>query len=108
MTVEFTPRNHAIAAYLVHGHTPWGHQLDKPGGAFLGEHAEGWVMCCGHVLTDAEARAWVAAGIVTYAPPLVEGRGRRLVASPSRIAQWLNDCWDAIGGDYQYPKAGEA
>jgi hypothetical protein len=102
MNVPFTHRNYAIAAYLVHGHTPWGHPLfhrDKPDLTDRGD--DGWIMCCGHKLARDEVPVWTASGLGVVEQ--IKGRAR-LVAGPN-IGAWLNDCWDALGGDYQYEEA---
>lgn len=103
MTVEFNHRNYAIASYLVHGHTPWGHPLDHKEPPSLtryqapGEPVE-WIMCCNHYLSGDEQAAWTAADLA-----VVQGEGAtrlRLVAGPE-IGNWLADCWTHISGDYE-------
>lgn len=102
----FNHRAYAICAYLVHGHTPWGHHLAE------GRQAprlrewddptngdDGWIMCCAHVLPLAEGELWLADGIGQVGAP--DGRGGRLMIAGPRAGAFLDACWSAISGGYQ-------
>jgi len=100
MTVEHTFRNYAIASYLVHGHTPWGHPLAHKSPPSLSDCGiYGWTMCCGHVLTDDEAIAWQIAGIARIMDN-TDRFGRRTLIAGDGMARWLGACWRALGDDY--------
>jgi hypothetical protein len=109
MTVEHTYRNYAIASYLVHGHTPWGHPLAHKSPPSLSDcGASGWIMCCGHVLTDDEAIAWQLAGIAQVADNPDRFGRRLLIAKPDGISRWLAECWEALSDGYEMAAEGDA
>ena len=102
MTVKTTKRTYAIAMILMTGVAPWGHALGGRGLYFYPGRrwADGsrdrarWAACCGHVLSPAEMKVWIADGLAVELPVTEDGH-RRAAAGP-KLEAWISQAFDGL------------
>lgn len=102
MTVKATKRTYAIAMILMTGVAPWGRDLGEPGMHFHparrwfdgSREPARWAAWCGHVLTPAAMRVWIADGLAVELP-VTEGGSRRVGPGPN-LEAWISQAFDGL------------
>lgn len=91
MTITPNKRRFAIGFYLLTGWTTWGVELKWGGPPHMSNCGGEWIMCCGHVMQQAEVDAWKDAGLAIDGEP--DGGGRATIVAGPNLSRWVSSAW---------------